>query len=255
MRKPRWTPSDIEKLKTYFPHRLNSEMVEILGRSEGAIAQKANELGIKKKLVRREDRAYNTTNGHAVYWTDQMLSMLKKYYSNTRNEEIAGILGMGVRTVIRKARQLGLVKDPAWMRAMSQAHVKMTVYYQNPTNNGRFQKGHAPTGCQYQKGHIPDNAQPVVRLDTNQIYNSCKALADVLGVSASAVVLACHRKGNTAGVAVRFCSDMPCGSCKNLVGISDSERNIPNTMCGCGLDSHITTTDTTGCKKHQFKTE
>lgn len=53
-----------------------------------------------------------------IFWTENMISLLKKYFPDTNNEEISGILGVSERTVSRKARELGLKKDPSYINGM-----------------------------------------------------------------------------------------------------------------------------------------
>lgn len=57
------------------------------------------------------------TNGHstAIFWNADMIATITRYYPTTFNEELAGILGVSLRTMIRKARQLGLTKDKTWL--------------------------------------------------------------------------------------------------------------------------------------------
>ena len=50
-----------------------------------------------------------------IYWNGDMLSLLRREFPTTLNEELAGMLGVSQRTMIRKARELGLTKDPAWL--------------------------------------------------------------------------------------------------------------------------------------------
>lgn len=50
-----------------------------------------------------------------IHWSGNMISILKRYFPVTRTEEVASMIGVSPRTVIRKARELGLVKDPSFM--------------------------------------------------------------------------------------------------------------------------------------------
>lgn len=50
-----------------------------------------------------------------IYWSGDMLSLLRREFPTTINEELAGMLGVSLRTMIRKARELGLTKDPKWL--------------------------------------------------------------------------------------------------------------------------------------------
>lgn len=58
----------------------------------------------------------------SIYWTGQMLSDLKRFYPTTLNAELAEILMVSQRTVVRKARELGLTKDQEWLRGIWEEH-------------------------------------------------------------------------------------------------------------------------------------
>lgn len=47
----------------------------------------------------------------SIHWNANMLSMLHRYYPNTKNTEVAELLGVSVRTLNRKVKALGLKKD------------------------------------------------------------------------------------------------------------------------------------------------
>lgn len=51
----------------------------------------------------------------SIYWTGNMISTLKRHFPTTKNAELADLLGVSIRTISRKAKELGLVKDEAWM--------------------------------------------------------------------------------------------------------------------------------------------
>lgn len=53
-----------------------------------------------------------------IFWSPQMIADLKRYFPTTLNEELAGILNVSPRTMVRKARELGLEKDKVWLRAI-----------------------------------------------------------------------------------------------------------------------------------------
>ena len=53
-----------------------------------------------------------------IGWSGSMLAV-------TKNEEIAGVLGVSVRTMIRKARELGLKKDKEWLRTIWKTNIRM----------------------------------------------------------------------------------------------------------------------------------
>lgn len=47
-----------------------------------------------------------------IYWSGDMLSLIRREFPTTLNEELAGMLGVSPRTLARKAKELGLTKDP-----------------------------------------------------------------------------------------------------------------------------------------------
>lgn len=92
---------------------------------------------------------------HSIYWNKQMLDNLKRFFPTTKNDDLVDILGVSKRTLIRKARELGIEKDPEWqhtntMRALKIAQVlnwsrdypnrPPKGYHFNP--EGEFKKGH-----------------------------------------------------------------------------------------------------------------
>ncbi len=73
----------------------------------------------KGRLIEHNGRS------HRIYWTKQMLSDIKRMYPTTLNEELAGILGVSQRTLIRKARELGLEKNSQWLLQVWEQHRRM----------------------------------------------------------------------------------------------------------------------------------
>lgn len=61
---------------------------------------------------RWRERKHNATY---IYWTGQMISDLKRFYPTTLNDELSEILQVSIRTMQRKAQELGLIKDDGWI--------------------------------------------------------------------------------------------------------------------------------------------
>lgn len=80
-----------------------------------------------------------------IYWNTQMLDDLRRLYATTKNEDLAEILGVSQRTLIRKARELGLYKDAAWQHEISMKHVKLAQF----TNSIKGIKSPFKKGCHY----------------------------------------------------------------------------------------------------------
>lgn len=54
-------------------------------------------------------------SGRKVYWNDNMLSVVKKYYPNTSNVEVAEMIGVSAKLVSAKAKELGLSKAKTYI--------------------------------------------------------------------------------------------------------------------------------------------
>ncbi len=58
----------------------------------------------------------------SIHWTGNMLSDLKRHYPTTKNKELAELLGVSERTLVRKARELGIGKNPEWLASVSRTN-------------------------------------------------------------------------------------------------------------------------------------
>lgn len=52
----------------------------------------------------------------SIYWSGNMISMMVRHFPNTKNEEMAEMLGVGITTVKHKAKELGLRKSKEFMQ-------------------------------------------------------------------------------------------------------------------------------------------
>ena len=88
-----------------------------------------------------------------IYWSRQMVDDLKAMYPTTLNEDMAHIVGVSVRTMIRKARELGLRKDAEWLLGVWNDR-RMVAHCVNKVhgNSGMFKKGcHASPSTEFKK--------------------------------------------------------------------------------------------------------
>ena len=51
-----------------------------------------------------------------IFWSENMISTLKKNYAEMTNEELADLLNVSESTMRRKARELGLSKSASYIR-------------------------------------------------------------------------------------------------------------------------------------------
>lgn len=90
-----------------------------------------------------------------IHWSPQMLAYLRRHYATTLNEELAGCLGVSPRTMIRKARELGLEKDPSWLRGIwDERRLMAHAVSRSKGYPGSFRKGvrNNPEG-EFKPGH------------------------------------------------------------------------------------------------------
>ena len=72
------------------------------------------------KIVQRDGRwvvLYGRGRGK-VYWTPDMISIVRKYYHTNSNKEIGEMIGVSKTLVHRKARELGMKKNPDYLTAV-----------------------------------------------------------------------------------------------------------------------------------------
>lgn len=78
----------------------------------------------------------------SIFWSADMLDYLRTHFATTRNEELAGCLGVSQRTLIRKARELGLQKDGRWLSGIWDEHRQMARFVSRKKGYpGAFKKG------------------------------------------------------------------------------------------------------------------
>lgn len=91
-----------------------------------------------------------------IFWNADMVDYLRKHYPTTLNEELAGCLGVSQRTMIRKARELGLEKDTEWLYKIREERMKMAhAISKRKGFPGGFVKGqHANPDGEFKSGRI-----------------------------------------------------------------------------------------------------
>lgn len=65
-------------------------------------------------------------NGVKLYWTSVMIDKLRRLYPTTSNDDVAAELGVSVKTLRNKARELGLAKDPIYISEISKAKQRLS---------------------------------------------------------------------------------------------------------------------------------
>lgn len=98
-----------------------------------------------------EHKGYSTR----IFWNKQMLDYLQKNYARMLNEDLADYLGVSTRTMIRKALELRLRKDPEWLQGIYEQRIKMACMISRRKGYpGCFKKGqHVSPETEFKKGH------------------------------------------------------------------------------------------------------
>ena len=105
MKKPNsWTPLEIGIIEDMFPTEKLSDIAKRLNRSEQAIQVRAYKMGLRRKV-----------NPCLIQWTPQMLKLLTTFFPIMFNKPLAKWLGVSLRTLLRKARELGLEKQEGFL--------------------------------------------------------------------------------------------------------------------------------------------
>lgn len=102
-----------------------------------------------------------------IYWSTAMLDYLRRHYPTTLNEELAGCIGVSQRTMIRKARELGLKKDSQWLSHIWEERRRLAnIISKSKGYPGRFKKGERanPDG-EFKKGRKPSQEEITKRIE------------------------------------------------------------------------------------------
>lgn len=107
-----------------------------------------------------------------IFWNRQMLDDLKRMFPTTLNDELAGVLGVSLRTMIRKARELGLEKDPAWLSGIWEQRRKWAhMESRRKGYPGRFPKGsRANPDGEFKAGHKETQEQKEKRRKAMRLW-------------------------------------------------------------------------------------
>ena len=94
-------------------------------------------------------------------WTDEKIAYLASHFPDEKNETLAKTLGISMRTIERKARELGLRKSPEMLRSASREGLDKVGYLRLIGVRCSVPKGRRtnPAG-EFKPGHKED---PVVR--------------------------------------------------------------------------------------------
>lgn len=97
-----------------------------------------------------EHRGYS----RKLYWNKQMIDYLKRHFATTLNDDLAEFIGVSKSSMIRKARELRLKKDPEWLRKVFKERANWAhIAHKRKGYPGRFPKGHRSPTSEFKPGH------------------------------------------------------------------------------------------------------
>lgn len=106
------------------------------------------------RITIKNGRKYVVCKGLRVFWSRQMEDDLRRLFPRTFNAEIAEYLGVSQSAMSRKAREMGLRKDPEWLVRIRDERMTWANWASNHNGNaGRIKKGeHKSKDTQFKKG-------------------------------------------------------------------------------------------------------
>jgi len=84
------------------------------------------------------DRKVKSTKGIKIIWTPKMIYMVKKYFPVKYNRVLAAELNVSMRSLIRKARELGIEKESNFLDIRREEITRMAMIAHPPNPH----KGH-----------------------------------------------------------------------------------------------------------------
>lgn len=112
------------------------------------------------------DRMYHDERGRLLehkgcstrlFWSAPMEEKLRRLFPTTKNDDLAIEFDMSARTIVRKARELGLEKDREWMLEHKRQNCRLmrVINLCHRGNSGQFKKGqHASPKTEFKKKAI-----------------------------------------------------------------------------------------------------
>lgn len=135
---------DEQILRNEWNRHTIEEVARMLHRSYQATAVKASKLGLKK-------------DHYGIVWTDEQLKLLRTYFPIMFNRPLAKWIGVSMRTLIRKARELGLEKKPGFLeeRRRDIQHLAGEAIRLSENKSTRFKRGvHNNPAGEFKPGHV-----------------------------------------------------------------------------------------------------
>ena len=129
-----WRQQEINDFRRLYGTRTDEDLAIIFGRRVEEIRKKARELCIAKDkaflaFLRKKSGGREATR--MPRWKPEELELLTKLYAQHSNLKIAQRLNRSVKSVVSKAHNMGLRKDPARLKEMG--HQNVSLCYKRAT--------------------------------------------------------------------------------------------------------------------------
>jgi hypothetical protein len=120
-----WSQEDVADFKRFYGTRTDEDLAIVFGRSPDEIRSMADELRISKDKAFLRRASGGKVATRMPRWTPEELELLSELYPRASNLEIARRLDRSVKSVVSKAHNLGLKKDPERLREMGRENVSL----------------------------------------------------------------------------------------------------------------------------------
>lgn len=121
----RWTQEEIGNLKRLYGTRTDESLAVVFGRPVESIRAMANKLCIAKDKAFLRRRSKGERSVQMPRWKEEELQILREHYPTSSNLEIAKRLNRSVKSVVSKAHNMKLKKDPERLREMGRENVSL----------------------------------------------------------------------------------------------------------------------------------
>ncbi|NOS92468.1 MAG: hypothetical protein HOP30_11135 [Cyclobacteriaceae bacterium] len=140
-----------------------------------------NQIGVNKATMHR----YAKLNGWkgkdmkqalSIEWSELMITTLKAKFPNTFNAELAKEVGVSPRTLIRKARQLGLEKEPGFLDKNRETITEMAKEKRPPNGQETIDRiTELGIPFRFKKGNVP----PSIRKYAPEVIEAIRTLSEL----------------------------------------------------------------------------
>lgn len=176
-----WDHEDLGDFKRLYGTRTNEDLAIVFGRGLADIESCAARLCLSKDkaFLRRQTGGKATTR--MPRWQASELDQLRRLYPQSSNLEIAKLLNRSVKSIVSKAHNLGLKKDPSRLKEMGRQNVGLRY------SRAAMQKAQ-PSGESQQSGAMEQGSSQTHQPDGITSPSSAGSGDQIEGNEASAMM-------------------------------------------------------------------